>query len=77
MVGRSEFHGVSGCGDVVGVEVVVIGSLIVPSRYPTTPFSAAIDNMWLLHVGQFVPSNLSVPLSIGGILVPEEVMFLM
>ena len=45
-----------------------------PLRYPVTPFSAEMDKMLLLHVGQLVPSNLSVSSNIGGMLVPDEVM---
>ena len=69
--GFGEFHGVS----VVGIEVVIAGFVVVPSRYPVIPFNDAIDKMLLLQVGQLVPSNLSVSLNIGGMLSPDEVIF--
>ena len=69
--GFGEFHGVS----VVGIEVVIAGFVVMPSRYPVIPFNNAIDKMLLLQVGQLVPSNLSVSLNIGGMLSPDEVIF--
>ena len=68
--GFGEFQGVSGGGD----EAVLGGFFVVPSRYPVMLFNAAIDIMLVLQVGQFVLSNLSASLNIGGILCPAKVM---
>ena len=67
--GFGEFHGVLGSG----VDVFLGGFIVVPSRYPVIPFSAAMDRILLLQVGQLVPSNLSVSLNMGSMLSPDEV----
>ena len=69
--GFREFQGVSGGGVDVGLGFF----LIVPLKYPVIPFSAAIDSILLLQVGQFVLSNLSVSLNMGGMLCLGKVIF--
>ena len=69
--GFEEFHRVS----VVGIEVVIVDFVIVPSRYPVIPFNDTMDKMLLLQVDQLVPSNLLVLLNIGGMLSPDKVIF--
>ena len=51
--GFGEFHRVL----VVGIEVIIAGFVIMPSRYPIIPFNNTIDKMLLLQVGQLIPSN--------------------